>query len=58
MTVLVFLWDAFIIYVLSQERVKGVFSRIAFYVDKVAGTLLGLIGLKLIESTIFEGRKI
>lgn len=57
MTTVVFLWDAFIIYVLSQKRVKRVFGRVAFYVDKVAGTLLGLVGLKLVESALFEDQK-
>jgi threonine/homoserine/homoserine lactone efflux protein len=57
MTTVVFLWDGFIIFVLSQKRVKRVFGRVAFYVDKVAGTILGLIGLKLVETAIFEDRK-
>ena len=54
MTCLVFLWDAFIILVLSQEKVKRVFSRIAFYVDKLAGTILGLVGLKLFQSAVVQ----
>ena len=54
MTVLVFLWDAFIIFVLSQNRVKKIFSKVAFYVDKLAGAVLGLVGVKLIENAIFE----
>lgn len=58
MTSLVFFWDAFIIFVLSRRRVKKIFSRVAFYVDKVAGTLLGLIGLKLIESAVLEEGKV
>ena len=58
MTSLVFFWDAFIIFILSQRRVKAVFGRVAFYIDKAAGTVLGLIGLKLVESAIFEDRKL
>lgn len=58
MTVLVFLWDAFIIFVLSQDRVRRVFSKIAFYVDKAAGSILGLIGLKLVESAVLEEQRI
>ncbi len=54
MTLLVFIWDAFIIFVLSKDTVKKFFSKIAYYIDKVAGTILGLIGLKLIQGTIFE----
>jgi threonine/homoserine/homoserine lactone efflux protein len=58
MTLLVFAWDTFIIYVLSQNRIKSIFSRVAFYIDKIAGTILGLIGLKLIEGAVLEGKKI
>jgi threonine/homoserine/homoserine lactone efflux protein len=54
MTCLVFLWDAFIILVLSQDKVKRVFSKIAFYVDKLAGTILGLVGLKLFQSAVVQ----
>ena len=54
MTCIVFVWDAFIILVLSQERVKRVFSRIAFYVDKLAGTILGFVGLKLLQSAVVQ----
>jgi len=56
MTLLVFAWDAAILFVLSKRAVRGVFSRIAFYVDKVAGTILGLIGVRLIETAILEDR--
>jgi len=58
MTLLVFLWDAFIIVVLSQEKVKSVFSRIAFFIDKLAGTILGLIGMEIVASAVFEKRRI
>lgn len=58
MTVLVFLWDAFIIFVLSQNQVRRVFSKMAFFVDKLAGSVLGFIGLKLVESAVFEEKKI
>lgn len=58
MTVLVFLWDAFIIYVLSQDKVRRIFSKVAFFVDKVAGSVLGLIGMKLLESAVFEEQRI
>lgn len=52
MTVLVFLWDAFILFVLAQDRVRKAFSRIAFYVDKAAGTILGLIGITLVRAAV------
>lgn len=56
MTLIVFVWDAFIVIVLSKDKVKQVFSRWAFYVDKVAGTILGLVGLKLLQSAIVDER--
>jgi threonine/homoserine/homoserine lactone efflux protein len=58
MTAAVFLWDTFIIYILSRKNVKAVFGRLAFFIDKIAGTILGIIGIKLVESAIFEDRKI
>lgn len=54
MTVIVFIWDTFIILVLSQYRVKSIFNRIAFYIDKLTGFLLGAFGLRLVYSSIFE----
>ena len=54
MTVIVFIWDAFIILVLSQNRVKSIFNRMAFYIDKLTGLLLGAFGLRLVYSSIFE----
>ena len=56
MTSIVFLWDAFIIFILSKNHIKGVFSRIAFYIDKAAGTILGLIGLRLVQTAVFEDK--
>jgi threonine/homoserine/homoserine lactone efflux protein len=56
MTCLVFLWDAFIILVLSQEKVKSVFYKIAFYVDKLAGIILGLVGLQLLQSAVVQDK--
>jgi threonine/homoserine/homoserine lactone efflux protein len=58
MTTAVFLWDSFIVVVLTQERVRRVFVKMAFYVDKVAGTLLGLIGVKLIETAFVKDGKL
>lgn len=58
MTLAVFLWDTFIIYILSQKNIKAAFGKLAYYVDKIAGTILGIIGIKLVESAIFEERKI
>ncbi|WP_238947482.1 LysE family transporter [Vandammella animalimorsus] len=56
MTALVFLWDAAIILVLSQQRVRRAFGRLAFYLDKMAGALLGLMGAKLLHSVAHAQR--
>ena len=54
MTALVFLWDALIIFVLSQQKVRQTFSKVAFYIDKTAGALLGLMGYKLLQTAVKE----
>lgn len=54
MTLLVFAWDVMIIFVLSQQRVRNTFGKMAYYIDKVAGALLGFMGYKLLESAIKE----
>lgn len=54
MTILVFAWDAMIIFVLSQPKVRHGFSKLVFYIDKIAGMLLGLMGYKLLQSAIKE----
>ena len=52
MTFIVFAWDAFIIFVLSRNKVREFFSRFAFYIDKFTGLILGIIGVKLVHSAI------
>ncbi|WP_373778122.1 LysE family translocator [Glaesserella sp.] len=54
MTLLVFVWDAMIIFVLSQRKVRQAFSNLAFYIDKIAGVLLGFMGYKLLETAVKE----
>ncbi|MCB5195452.1 LysE family translocator [Deefgea salmonis] len=57
MALIVFLWDAFIILVLSHKDIRSIFNRSAFYVDKTAGVILGAFGLTLIYSAIFKANK-
>ena len=52
MTAVVFLWDAAIIFLLSTQKVRKRFAKIAFYIDKVTGVLLGLIGITIVKSAI------
>ncbi len=57
MSLLVFIWDSFIIFILSRKNVRAVFNKISYYTDKITGTILGLIGLKIITSAVFDDNK-
>ena len=50
MVALIFVWDSMIVFLLAQKRIRGFFGKIAFYVDKAAGAVLGLLGAKLLQS--------
>jgi len=50
MTSIVFLWDLSVIYVLSRDKVRKKFSKLAYYIDKCTGVILGLIGLTIVKS--------
>ena len=50
MTTIVFLWDVAIIYLLSNNNVRNTFTRMAFYIDKVTGAILGAIGFGIVKS--------
>lgn len=52
MTFLVFLWDAMIVLLLTHSRIRQGFARIAYYVDKIAGVLLGLLGWQLLRNSL------
>jgi threonine/homoserine/homoserine lactone efflux protein len=52
MTFVVFAWDSLIIYLLSANKVRNKFSSISFYIDKVTGAILGLIGFTIIKSAV------
>ena len=49
---LVFVWDAMIILVLSQQQIRQRFAKLAFYIDKLAAAFLGFMGWKLIQSAV------
>ena len=57
MTLIVFLWDSFIIFALSHKHVRSLFNRGAFYIDKTAGVILGAFGLTLIYSALIKNNK-
>ncbi len=50
MVLLVFLWDTMIVLILSKQQIRKTFAKIAFYLDKIAGILLGVIGYNLLRS--------
>jgi len=52
MTAMVFLWDVAVIYFLSASPVRRRFVGVAYYLDKAAGAVLGLIGLTIVKSAI------
>ncbi|MFT6987919.1 MAG: threonine/homoserine/homoserine lactone efflux protein [Psychromonas sp.] len=52
MTLVVFLWDLSVIYVLSRDKVRRKFSKLAYYIDKCTGAILGLIGFTIVKSAL------
>ncbi len=48
----VFLWDLTIIFLLSTPKVRTQFTKSAYYIDKVTGAILGLIGLAIVKSAL------
>lgn len=52
---LIFIWDIMIVMALSKPKVSRVFGRFAFYIDKLAGIFLGILGYKVFESAMKEG---
>lgn len=54
MTVVVFAWDTAIIFLLSTPKVRAKFTQAAYYIDKITGALLGIIGLTIVRAAIVE----
>lgn len=52
MTSVVFLWDLSVIYILSRDKVRRKFSKLAYYIDKFTGAILGLIGFTIVKSAL------
>jgi len=50
MTAVVLFWDIAIIYFLSNKKVRNKFTKIAFYLDKITGVILGTIGFGIVKS--------
>ncbi len=54
MTMIVFIWDVSIIYLLSKQQVRKKFTKMAFYIDKVTGVILGVIGFNIVKSVLVK----
>ncbi|QMV16120.1 LysE family translocator [Vibrio spartinae] len=52
MTSVVFVWDLSVIYVLSRDKMRRKFSKLAYYIDKCTGAILGLIGFTIVKSAL------
>jgi threonine/homoserine/homoserine lactone efflux protein len=52
MTGVVFIWDVAVIYLLSTPKVRRRFSKLAYYIDKCTGAVLGLIGFTIVKSAL------
>ncbi|MCP4058980.1 MAG: LysE family transporter [Pseudoalteromonas sp.] len=50
MTLVVFLWDAAIIFLLSTSKVRKKFTKASYYIDKFTGAILGMVGLTIVKS--------
>ncbi|QMW13197.1 LysE family transporter [Pseudoalteromonas sp. MT33b] len=50
MTLIVFIWDVAIIYMLSKQRVREKFVKASYFIDKVTGAVLGVIGFNIVKS--------
>lgn len=54
MVMAVLVWDSFIMYILTRPMIRNQFSRCAYWIDKVAGVILGVIGLKIVHLAFKE----
>lgn len=54
MASIVFLWDLSIIFLLSTRTMRRKFTKAAYYIDKVTGALLGLIGFAIVKSALVK----
>lgn len=52
MTLVVFLWDAAIIFMLSTNKARSRFAKAAYYIDKLTGAILGMVGFTIVKSAL------
>lgn len=48
----VLIWDGTIVMVLFGANVRNMFLRLAYYLDKLTGAFLGLIGVSILRSVL------
>ncbi|MCW7753101.1 LysE family translocator [Desulfobotulus sp. H1] len=54
MTAVVFFWDVAIIFFLSKRQIRSKFTKVVYYVDKVTGAILGVIGFTIVKSALIR----
>ncbi len=54
MTLVVFFWDVAIIFILSSNKVRKKFTKMSYYIDKVTGLILGMIGFTIVRSAMLK----
>lgn len=54
MTIVVLVWDTSIIFLLSTRKVRQKFTQAAYYIDKITGALLGIIGVTIVKKAVVE----
>jgi threonine/homoserine/homoserine lactone efflux protein len=52
MTLVVFFWDTAIIFLLSTKKVRNKFTKLSYYIDKVTGAILGMVGFTIVKSAL------
>lgn len=50
MVLAVFFWDTAIIYLLSTKKVRKKFTKLSYYIDKITGAILGIMGISVLKS--------
>jgi threonine/homoserine/homoserine lactone efflux protein len=52
MTLVVLFWDTAIIFLLSSNKVRDKFTKLAYYIDKLTGAVLGIVGFSIVKSAL------
>lgn len=58
MTLVVFVWDTVILLLLTTGAVRRQFSKVAYYIDKVTGLILGAIGVTIVRSAFSQSSSV